>query len=95
MGQDDWDSAASERVYKYIFTSVCESMGRVFVENMAGIREDEFRKEAARDSVIGLVGKLHNWLGQQVVEGILLNIQSEFRDPPTLKVLSELKQQVG
>jgi hypothetical protein len=95
MGDDGWDPGASERIYKYIFMSVAESMGRVFVENMAGVREEDFIKDQPRDSVLKLVDSLNKWFGPQVMHGIFLNIETEFRDAPSQRILQELKAQMG
>ena len=95
MGNDIWDPAASERIYKFIFTSVAESMGRSFVENMAGIHEEDFIKDRPRESVTKLIDSLNRWFGPQVMQGIFLNIDGEFRDPPSQLILQELKAQMG
>ncbi|HLF05896.1 MAG TPA: hypothetical protein VI893_01760 [Thermoplasmata archaeon] len=95
MGNEDWDPASSERIYKYIFTSVAESMGRVFVENMAGVKEEDYNKEQPRESVLKLVDSLNKWFGPQVMHGIFMNIETEFRDPSSKQILEALKAQMG
>jgi len=95
MGNEDWDPASCELIYKYIFTSVAESMGRVFVENMAGVKEEDYDKDQPRESVLRLVDSLNKWFGPQVMHGIFLNIETEFRDSPSQMILEELKAKMG
>lgn len=88
---DDWDPNQSEKIYKYIHAIVSESVGRVFLEAMTGMKETDFDKTVPKSSLTKFVGLLSKWLGEKVTDGVLLNVSKEFQDGESHRIITELR----
>jgi len=89
---DNWDPERSEKIYRYIHTIVSESVGRVFLETMTGMKEGDFDRTNPHQSLVRFVERLSGWLGEKVTDGILLNVSKEFQDSESLKIIAELRE---
>jgi hypothetical protein len=88
---DDWDPEHTEKIYKYIHAIVSESVGRVFLEAMTGMKETDFDRSNPKASLTKFVDLLSKWLGEKVTDGVLLNVSKEFQDRESSLMITELR----
>ena len=80
-----------EMIYRYIYKRVSENIGKPVVMNMTHLSENSYDRENPTDSINKLVEALTRWLGQRVVENIIINVEREITDQNAKNFLNEIK----